>query len=95
LETPSKEDEELKFQDLLASFEGVRISITSLILQGTKGVEVVFSFDTTGSMASCLTEVRKKVTETVARLMKDIPNMRIGIIGHGDYCDQVFTLFFW
>jgi len=39
-------------------------------------------------MASCLGEVRKKVSETVTRLMKDIPNIRIGIIAHGDYCDD-------
>eukprot|EP00005_Dracoamoeba_jomungandri_P011644 CAMPEP_0174264740 /NCGR_PEP_ID=MMETSP0439-20130205/23720_1 /TAXON_ID=0 /ORGANISM="Stereomyxa ramosa, Strain Chinc5" /LENGTH=648 /DNA_ID=CAMNT_0015350787 /DNA_START=28 /DNA_END=1970 /DNA_ORIENTATION=+ len=50
-------------------------------------VEIVFSFDTTGSMAPCLFEVRKKLSETVQRLMKDIPKIRIGIIAHGDFCD--------
>lgn len=35
----------------------------------------------------CLAEVRKKVKETITRLMKDIPKIRIGIIAHGDYCD--------
>jgi len=40
-------------------------------------------------MAACLGEVRKKVSETVTRLMKDIPDIRIGIIAHGDYCDDV------
>jgi len=53
----------------------------------SSNVEIVFSFDTTGSMSACLGEVRKKVSETVTRLMKDIPNIRIGIIAHGDYCD--------
>jgi len=53
----------------------------------SSNVEIVFSFDTTGSMSACLAEVRKKVSETVTRLMKDIPNIRIGIIAHGDYCD--------
>ena len=51
-------------------------------------IEVVFSFDTTGSMYPCLTQVRRKVKETVTRLMKEIPGMRIGIIAHGDYCDK-------
>ena len=51
-------------------------------------IEVVFSFDTTGSMYPCLTQVRRKVKETVTRLMKDMPGMRIGIIAHGDYCDK-------
>ncbi|PRP80866.1 hypothetical protein PROFUN_11421 [Planoprotostelium fungivorum] len=50
-------------------------------------VEVAFSFDTTGSMSACLQRVRAKLTETVNRLTQDIPNIRIGIIAHGDYCD--------
>ncbi|HMU39680.1 MAG TPA: VWA domain-containing protein [Pseudomonadota bacterium] len=54
-------------------------------------IEVVFSFDTTGSMYPCLTQVRRKIKETVSRLMRDVPNMRIGIIAHGDYCDKGST----
>jgi hypothetical protein len=54
-------------------------------------VEVVFSFDTTGSMYPCLAQVRKKLGGTVSRLMKEIPGMRIGIIAHGDYCDARST----
>jgi len=53
----------------------------------SSNVEIVFSFDTTGSMSSCLGLVRQKVSDTVTRLMKDIPKIRIGIIAHGDYCD--------
>jgi hypothetical protein len=58
---------------------------------GNYEIEVVFSFDTTGSMYPCLTQVRRKIKETVERLMKDIPKMRIGIIAHGDYCDKGST----
>jgi hypothetical protein len=54
-------------------------------------VEVVFSFDTTGSMYPCLAQVRKKLGSTVARLTKEIPGIRIGIIAHGDYCDEGST----
>lgn len=50
-------------------------------------VEVVFSFDTTGSMYPCLTQVRKKVKTTVKRLFKDLPGIKIGVVAHGDYCD--------
>jgi hypothetical protein len=50
-------------------------------------IEILFSFDTTGSMYPCLTQVRRKVRETVDRLGKEIPGIRIGIIAHGDYCD--------
>jgi len=68
--------DEAKFQDMLASFAG-----------SSSNVEIVFSFDTTGSMSACLQAVRMKVKETVTRLMKDIPKIRIGSIGNGDYCD--------
>ncbi|EFA84551.1 hypothetical protein PPL_01540 [Heterostelium album PN500] len=51
-------------------------------------VEIVFCFDTTGSMSSIIGKVREQVEQTVSRLMKDIPNIRIGIVGLGDYCDK-------
>lgn len=52
------------------------------------GIDVVFSFDTTGSMYPCLEEVRTKLAEIATRLLKDIPNIRLAFIAHGDYCDQ-------
>ena len=57
----------------------------------TTPVEVVFSFDTTGSMYPCLTQVRRNVKSTVTRLGEEIPGIRIGIIAHGDYCDKGST----
>lgn len=54
-------------------------------------IDVVFTFDTTGSMYPCLTQVRRTVKETVKRLFKDIPGLRVGIIAHGDYCDAHST----
>src|SRR5262249_57729389 len=54
-------------------------------------VEVVFSFDTTGSMYPCLTQVRRNVKNTVTGLSEEIPGIRIGIIAHGDYCDAGST----
>ena len=54
-------------------------------------IEIVFSFDTTGSMYPCLAEVRRKISQTVRRLFGEIPNLRIGIIAHGDYCDERST----
>jgi hypothetical protein len=53
----------------------------------SSNIEVVFSFDTTGSMYPCLTQVRRKIKETVTRLLNEIPGISIGIIAHGDYCD--------
>jgi hypothetical protein len=53
-----------------------------------KKIDIVFSFDTTGSMYPCLAEVRRRVREVTKRLFADIPNIRIGIIAHGDYYDK-------
>ena len=55
------------------------------------GLDLAISFDTTGSMYPCLTQVRRKVNETIKRLFKDIPDLRIAIIAHGDYCDEGST----
>lgn len=49
--------------------------------------DIVFSFDSTGSMSPCIGEVRRKVTETITTLFNNVENLRIGIISHGDYCD--------
>ena len=50
-------------------------------------VEVVFSFDTTGSMYACLAEVRRGIKEAIRRLRREVPGIRLAIIAHGDYCD--------
>ncbi|XP_064623050.1 uncharacterized protein LOC135485180 [Lineus longissimus] len=54
-------------------------------------MEIVFSFDTTGSMSSCLVEVRKNLTDMINRLQKDIPGLRMAVFAHGDYCDERTT----
>ena len=54
-------------------------------------VEVVISFDTTGSMYPCLTQVRREVTSFIKALFKEIPEFKMGIIAHGDYCDEGST----
>jgi hypothetical protein len=51
-------------------------------------VNIIFSFDTTGSMYPCLSEVRRKVKETVGVLFTEMPDLKIGIVAHGDYCDK-------
>lgn len=50
-------------------------------------MDIVFSFDTTGSMRPCIRQVRKNVRETCKLLFESIDDLRIGIIAHGDYCD--------
>ena len=41
-----------------------------------KKVEVVFSFDTTGSMYACLAEVRRGIKEAIRRLKREVPGIR-------------------
>ncbi len=49
--------------------------------------KVLVSFDTTGSMSPCIAEVRRRVTEALDKLFDSIPDLKIGIITHGDWCD--------
>ncbi len=57
----------------------------------TKPLEVVISFDTTGSMYPCLTQVRTNVRQLIQSLFSSIPDIRMGIIAHGDYGDHYVT----
>lgn len=54
----------------------------------SKKIDIVFSFDTTGSMYQCIRQVREDIKNTVNKLLNDIQNIRIGIIAHGDYEDE-------
>jgi len=56
-----------------------------------ESIDVVFSFDTTGSMYACLSAVRREISTTITRLFKEIPGLRVGVIAHGDYCDAGST----
>jgi len=76
---PAPEVDEATKQAILSSFNHTA---------DKKGIDIAFSFDTTGSMYPCLEEVRKKLEEITTRLLKDIPNIRIAFIAHGDFCDQ-------
>ena len=38
-------------------------------------------------MYACLGEVRRELQETISRLKRDIPGIRLATIAHGDYCD--------
>jgi hypothetical protein len=53
-----------------------------------KNIECVVSFDTTGSMYPCITQVRRDVKSFANTLFDDIPGFKMGVIAHGDYCDK-------
>jgi hypothetical protein len=59
------------------------------IVDESKEIEtdLVISFDTTGSMFPCLSEVKRNIATMVPKLFRDMPGLRLGIIAHGDYCD--------
>lgn len=42
-------------------------------------IDLVFSFDTTGSMYSCLDEVRKNLQTMITRILSDIPSIKIAV----------------
>lgn len=51
-------------------------------------MEVVISFDDTGSMASVRAQVRQNVKNLIKHLFSLNPKIRMGIIIHNDYCDR-------
>ena len=51
-------------------------------------LDMVIAFDTTGSMASYINAVKKHVKELIPKLFKQNPDLRIGIVAFGDYCDM-------
>ena len=51
-------------------------------------LDMVIAFDTTGSMASYIGAVKEHVKELVPKLFKQNPDLRIGVVAFGDYCDM-------
>lgn len=52
-------------------------------------LDMVIAFDTTGSMASYRDQVREYVRDLIPKLLSQNPNLQIGIVVFGDYCDMV------
>ncbi len=51
-------------------------------------LDMVIAFDTTGSMASYIDTIKEHVKELIPKLFKQNPDLRIGIVAFGDYCDM-------
>lgn len=51
-------------------------------------LDMVIAFDTTGSMASYIDAVKEHVKELIPKLFRQNPDLRIGIVAFGDYCDM-------
>lgn len=67
-------DEEKSWKDMAPKKQGM--------------LDMVIAFDTTGSMAAYIDDVRKQVAELIPRLFKDNDDLRLGIVAFGDYCDM-------
>ena len=53
-----------------------------------KKLDLVVSFDTTGSMYAALAQVRRNVQELTTEMFKEFDNLELGVVAHGDYCDK-------
>ena len=51
-------------------------------------IDLLVSFDTTGSMYPVLAQVRREVEQFVKTMFNDFTDLRLGVIAHGDYCDK-------
>lgn len=56
--------------------------------KGMGKLDMVIAFDTTGSMAAYIEDVRQQVADMIPRLFKDNEDLRLGIVAFGDYCDM-------
>ena len=51
-------------------------------------LDMVIAFDTTGSMYRYIASVKQHVKNLIPTLFKQNPNLKIGIVAFGDYCDM-------
>lgn len=72
--TTTTESKDKKWQDMAPKKVGM--------------LDMVIAFDTTGSMAAYIDDVRKQVAELIPKLFKDNKDLQLGIVAFGDYCDM-------
>lgn len=53
--------------------------------------DILFTFDTTGSMYPCINEVKRNLAGCIKKLFTEMPDLRIAVIAHGDYYDKDST----
>lgn len=56
--------------------------------KGKGKLDMVIAFDTTGSMAAYIDDVRHQVAEMIPRIFKDNEDLHLVIVAFGDYCDM-------
>lgn len=87
-DTPDKKETTAKKETKKAAPKKEKTKVEAAKAVSDK-MDVVISFDTTGSMYSVLADVRRDIKNTVSELFTTFgkDNLRIAIIAHGDYCD--------
>lgn len=68
--------------------EGTQTLDDKVTPKGKGKLDMVIAFDTTGSMAAYIDDVRQQVAEMIPRIFKDNEDLRLGIVAFGDYCDM-------
>ncbi len=68
--------------------EGTQTLGEKVTPEGQGKLDMVIAFDTTGSMAAYIDDVRHQVADMIPRLFKDNEDLRLGIVAFGDYCDM-------
>lgn len=63
-------------------------SMANISAENLGTLDMVIAFDTTGSMSAYIDDVRAQVADLVPRLFNENPDLRIGIVAFGDYCDM-------
>lgn len=67
----------------------VKEEVKSTVSPSDNGMlDMVIAFDTTGSMSCYIDVVKVHVTELIPKLFAANPNLRLGIVAFGDYCDM-------
>ncbi|XP_060554258.1 uncharacterized protein LOC132715285 isoform X2 [Ruditapes philippinarum] len=61
-------------------------------MENMEMIDVVISFDTTYSMYSCLEHVKSKMKGMIRLLKSKIPDIRVGVIAHGDYDTNLYLI---
>ncbi|RZB29479.1 MAG: hypothetical protein AEth_01114 [Candidatus Argoarchaeum ethanivorans] len=65
--------------------------ILSTFIKDTEMLDVIFMFDTTGSMYSYLESVRQNLVRLTSKINSEIPDVYFGVVAYGDHCDADTT----
>ncbi len=89
-ESPSKDPAEL-FASYGNKYLAAAFPVGDERLKRSKPLDIVFAFDTTGSMYKYLEVVSEQIAALTERIASVIEGARIGLVAFGDHCDEKTT----